>query len=262
MKLQLVICVRDGFDTFIRCMQSVVGQTLVEHIDVCVVDDASSDPMQRKYAASLCRVYGWILVQNEERQGAMANQFTAITRLSFIGEPDDVLVFLDGDDRLAHPFVLANLWHQYRQEPSLLVTYGSYEPDPETSPSTPARPYPREAWAHPKSVRGWSWAMEDLRFNHLRTFRRCLFDEMHVHDFTHPDGSWFMTCADTALMIPALELAGPDRYRFIEEVLLIYTADHEQADWRMHADDVRRTNPYILTKVPHYNVLERKQVTG
>lgn len=229
-----------------RCLQSIVHQTDLAY-DVCLIDDASDDPRQAAIMQAAARRYGWRHIVNSRRRGALYNQYQAVLRLQ--PEPDDVLVFLDADDRLAHEGVLQRLRHYYERYGPLL-TYGSYHCDPPDTAVTPARNFPA-AVVEANAYRRFS-ARDDpdaIWFNHLRTVRYSLFRELEPSDFTFVDGSWFTACCDTAVMVPCLELAG-GRHLMIPELLYTYTRNNPLSDCRVGLEAIAASHQRIFHELP------------
>jgi glycosyltransferase involved in cell wall biosynthesis len=210
--------------------------------DVCVVDDNSSDRKMRDIVTEYAENWGWEYILQDERRGAMYNQVKAIERLD--PDPEDVIVWVDGDDRLAHNNVLTNLRHYYRDD--TVLTFGNYDTDPPDPACPEVRDFPPET-IHDLSYRKHALDGRGMFFNHLRTVKFHIFDQLCDADFKDRRGKWFTTNCDTAVMIPCLELAR-GKHKVIDEVLLTYTSDGEQADWRVRPKEVDKNNQEILRR--------------
>lgn len=216
-----VICTgRNHPDWAQEALDSLAAQT-DERFDVCVVDDASDQDLFNVLGS-----YGWLWFCREERAYALANQILAWTAL----EPseDDVIVWLDLDDRLPHAGVLERLRAIY-DESDALLTYGSYRPFPQDHPNAancrPAKPYD-ETVRRLRTYRGTvQW------FNHLRSMKWRVLREITDQDLRRSDGNYFQANTDRAVMFPALELAG-NRAVFVEDVLYEYRCNSEDAVWK------------------------------
>lgn len=150
------------------------------------------------------------------------NWYEAIGKLG----PERIVVLLDGDDWLAHDRVLQRVAAIH--ERGALVSYGSYiTSDGERGCCAPyvRNEYRREPWYA----------------SHLKTFRAGVFQQLTPEDLQF-DGEWINRANDVAVMLPLLEMAGPDRVTFCEETLYIYhqrssyTAKHggeEEKEWEM-----------------------------
>jgi hypothetical protein len=158
-----------------------------------------------------------------------------------IGLPSDrIVACLDGDDWLAHDRALARVQAIYDDKPDTLVTYGQF------SLAWPFGPTPGCS-DHRAPPRRDVW-----RASHLKTFRAGMFQRIKKQDLFF-EGAFMTHTCDLAVMIPILEMAGPDRTFFNREVICIYNTDHAQAQarvrWEMdraHAIDahIRSLPPY------------------
>jgi glycosyltransferase involved in cell wall biosynthesis len=236
-RFKVVVTGRDCFDAHVACLESLRDQ-VDDRVDVCVIDDASEYKAQRWLSMTQSSLHGWLFGANEERLGAMHSQIIAIEALD--PQPEDVIVWLDGDDRFNPEYRVFDVLERYYSS-GVLMTYGSYITDPADAKCSPARRYP------PQCVREndyRNFTSYGLRFNHLRTVSARLFLELDESEFQHADGAWFMGGCDAAVMIPCLELAG-GRYARILEPLHVYTSNNPQSDWRVNAREVRRVHDRI-----------------
>jgi glycosyltransferase involved in cell wall biosynthesis len=221
-------------------LDSIVEQ-VYSNYDVCVVDDASTDEGQAQFIEEYCKRYDWSYILRDKHVGAMANQVAAINEIC--DDDDDVIVIVDGDDRLADPGVLSYLDAVYRKG-TVDMTYGSYTPEPPSKTCPMSRDYPHEV-VMSGNYRAWT-RKHGIMFNHLRTFKYKLFRQMDEDvDFKWPNGEWFEACADTAIMIPALELSR-GRWRHLTKKLYVYNSENPISDWRKRADTINKTHEYIL----------------
>lgn len=205
-----------------EALDSVAAQT-DDGFDVCLVDDASEDLFEM--LAHYGEKYGWLYIRRDERAFALANQVLAWELL----EPseDDVIVWVDLDDRLAVPDALERVRGYYEQ--GALLTYGSYRPFPKEHPNAancrPAMPYDHTV-IRMRAYRGTiQW------FNHLRTVSWKVLQEITDEDLRRSDGKYFQANTDRAIMFPALELAG-ERAAFVSDVLYEYRCDSPDAVWK------------------------------
>lgn len=207
-----------------EALDSVAAQLETEdRFDVCMVDDASEDLFE--LLAEYGDRYGWQYHRRLERSYALANQIFAWEVLEPV--PDDVIVWVDLDDRLAVPDALRTVRGYY--EAGALLTYGSYRPFPEDHPNAascrPAMPYDATTVAT-RAYRGvLQW------FNHLRTCSWQILSQITDEEFRRADGQYFKANTDRAVMFPALELAGR-RAVCVPDVLYEYRCDSEDAVWR------------------------------
>lgn len=242
MRFKVIVASYDSMAWLPGTLNSIRGQENVA-VDVCVVDDASPDKTQAGFIKEYCESEGWSYILNDERMGAMRNQVVGIREMG--GNPEDVIVWVDGDDELQPGDALSRLQGYYG--PTTDMTYGSYE----SVPFSPTCPNPCE---YPLPVIAENayrkWTTRQICFNHLRTMRYRIFDAMdEAVDFRWPDGRWFGLGADIAMMVPALELSG-GRHKFIEEKLYRYNSENPISDWRVNMNRADNVHRHVLSLPP------------
>lgn len=245
----LIVCVGRNCEPWaLRSMQSIAEQRHHD-VDVFVIDDASTDGTG-EIVADFCTDAGWRYRINDESVGAMRNQYDAWTGLD--GRPGDVVVWVDLDDRLAHPDALEVVAQRYVD--GALLTYGSYAPDPPSATCPSVLAYPQQV-VRRGLVRQFT-LRNGIRFNHLRTVSWDVMRHISVKDCQTRKGEWFKAGPDCAVMIPALELAGT-RHAVIDEVLYLYTSDNEFSEWRRWPTEVNVAHRDVLTRQPRRALARR-----
>lgn len=203
----------DGIPLCISNIRSVQKQQY-PHWHMYIIDDASSDGTGdsiERYIESEGLATKITLVRNAERKGAMENIYRTIHEL--MPHDDAVIVCLDGDDELLHPQVLTMLAEHYR-DGGLWLTYGNFVFSPSGNRGF-CRPYPDTVIAR-NAYRGYQWLA-----SHLRTFRVWLFKKIRQEDCFY-NGKFLDVNCDQAIMLPMLEMAGPQHHCCIEEPLYVY----------------------------------------
>ena len=234
----LVICGRDvDPGRFRQCFASLVAQD-VGSWGAIVVDDASTNGFG-DYAKMLASDYAdrVTLVRNEARRGSLFNLWNAVTR--FCTDPETVIITLDADDSLASAHVLGRVRAEYEDGADL--TIGSMlRFDKEAA-------YPAD-FGEPRSWNSNVW-------QHLRTFRKHLFDAIDVKDLKL-DGEWIDLATDWAYMVPIAEMASIPRH--IGDPLYLYepAAQKDERSRRERDSIIAR----ILAK-PRYSKLSWRGVT-
>ena len=148
-----------------------------------------------------------LLINNEERKGALCNIYQAIMQC-----PDHaVIITLDGDDWFAHDRVLARVNQEYSTTDAWL-TYGAYQEYPQNRIGG-GRRVP-ESVIESNSIRDAEWYT-----THLRTFYAWLFKKIRKEDLMY-DGRFFEVTWDQAFMFPMVEMAATHAHH-IPEVLYI-----------------------------------------
>lgn len=229
-----------------RCLESIHAQNYTNY-EVCVVDDASDDPAQAEFIRTWVRDpehWRFCSMLHTTKRCNLQNQIEAIRYMT--PDPENVIVFLDGDDRFAHNDVLRTLKEEYTLH-NCVMTYGNYEPDPPDPNCPRPRRYPQQCEVTNDYRNGRQWG---IQYNHLRTMKYKLIMELDdAVDFKDEQGNWYTVAGDSAVMIPCLELAGGN-YRFINETLVYYTSNSPLADWRNNPRKIDRIHDRIFKHTP------------
>lgn len=249
MELKIVISSYNSLEWLPETLNSVDCQTYTNY-EVCVVDDGSDGPEQAEFIEEYCsNRENWNFIIHDENMGALYSQVEAINSMN--PNDEDIIIWVDGDDRLADENVFQIVVDTYLAT-NCLMTYGSYRSEPYSSTCSLPRRYPKQV-ERKNSYRAHAY-VEGLLFNHLRTVKYVLFKHLNYSDFTWPNGQWFRCCGDTAVMIPCLEMAGR-RYEFINRELYVYNSENPVSDWRRWSEEIDRTHAYILKRLRPKNPL-------
>jgi glycosyltransferase involved in cell wall biosynthesis len=228
-----------------RTLRSVARQR-DEAYEVCVIDDASTDPRQREIIAAWCEREGWEAIYHEENRGALASIVEGIARLG--PEDEDVIVTVDGDDWLYGRGALPRL-RQIFGEGGVTLTYGQYVTYGRylgtwLGDVGPSRAFPPEVVEEAR-YRELPWA-----FSHLRAFKHLLWRQIRDEDLRGPSGEYFRTAWDLAMMFPMAEMAG-QKIRFVPDILYVYNRATPHNDDKLRLEEQKRTAEYIRT-LPRY----------
>ena len=224
-----VICGRNvDPGRFKRCLESLAAQS-VQEWGAVVVDDASTNGFD-DHAKTLLGPYDdrVTLVRNEHRRGGMYNTWNTVT--NFCADPESVIITLDADDAMIGEHVLERVQAEYADGAD--VTVGSM------------LRLDKEAFYPPNfdSPRWW----DSNVWQHLRTFRKRLFDAIDVEDLKI-DGEWIDIATDWAFMVSIIEMASSPRY--IADPLYLYEpAEPKTEESREERDAVIAR---ILAKPPY-----------
>lgn len=159
------------------------------------------------------------LIRNTTNKGALANIYYAVLSC----DDHEIIVLLDGDDRLKHNRVLQIVNQAYADE--VWLTYGQYQGDQDGVMGNCA-----ELPAHIIASNGFrrhAWVT-----SHLRTFYAKLFKNIKTEDLI-AEQEFMRVAWDLTLMLPMLEMAG-ERIRFIPDVLYLYNKANPISDFRIH----------------------------
>ena len=178
---------------FKRCFQSLMAQQSNEWGAV-VVDDASTNGFG-DYAKILLADHAdrITLIHNEKRRGILYNTWSAITRVC--NNLETIIVTLDANDALIGNSVLERVRVEYDNGAD--ATVGSmFRVDKVVSYQA--------SFNNPRRRESNVW-------QHLRTFKKYLFDSIAVDDFKI-DGEWIDYAADWAFMVPIIEMAANPQF--------------------------------------------------
>lgn len=242
----VVVPFHNAWPWITTCLGSVQAQRY-PHVDVIVADDASTD-QSGEHARQSCIGYGWLYHRNVNNRRMPYNLRLAIAVAN--PEPETVIVIVDGDDWLPHDQVLDRL-ATYYEDPHLWLTWGSYtrHPDPTVMPN-PATAWPPDV----VKARSYRSTYHCTAFNHPLTFRKHLWDHVTDDDLKDNNGNWFTAGYDAAIMFPMTEMAGPEHFRFIPEVLYVYNESNPLSDGKVRPMECDHAHNHIRQRPPKAQV--------
>lgn len=236
----IIIPSRNNSEWVERTLGSVASQS-VHTWNAIYINDASTDDTAQK-VEQFRKIHGLegkiILINNEMRQGALAN----IVKAVYMCEDWDVMVTLDGDDWLSGPDVLKKLDAVYNQN-DIWMTYGSYRQFPSGSKGTFVKPIPTEITAS-NTYRKHPWSV-----SHLRTFYAWLFKAIRLEDLKI-NGEYFPMSGDLACMFPMIEMSG-GRFQYIPDILYIYNVQTPSNDHKLNRALQERMGRIIKNRPPY-----------
>lgn len=132
-------------------------------------------------------------------------------------QTDDIIVEIDGDDWLLHPFVLQYLNQIYQQD-NIWMSYGQYIHYPS---GELGGHYHLHLDSQVDATN--SYRMYTFPYSHLKTYKAFLLDQVTDADLIDPEtGNYFNAAADFALCMPLVEMAGKSRIFRVDEPLYVY----------------------------------------
>jgi glycosyltransferase involved in cell wall biosynthesis len=245
-----------------------------------LVDDMSTDGTVELALGAIGTDDRFRVVVNEERKFKARNIFDAIAMTN--ADDSDVIVLVDGDDKLADELVLSRLRDLYSR-PDCWMTYGSFLNARGQRTDTSSHPY---AW---HIIRANSYRKNKWLASHLKTFRYGLWKRIRPdaffvsrdeyrkalrralltgrvrswrewrriapEDLHDPTGRFIRRVDDKAFTYPMLEMAG-EKAIFVEQIMYVYnqnsgrssvsTFGHHHKKWleRLVRDVIRHKEPY------------------
>lgn len=172
------------------------------------------------------------------RMYLLENTWTTIKNLAM--DPDDVIACLDADDFLCDENAAEIIEKIYGENKNLLLTYGTY-----CNYSSGKRGKFNGPYGKTENVRTSPW-----RASHLKTFKRKLFDQIPEEALLDEDKKFYKCCADRALMVPMLEMAGPRNCMYVESVLYCYNDTNSLGVWKTMKTESKRIRSRLSSQKP------------
>ena len=165
---------------------------------------------------------------------------------------EDIVVWVDGDDWLAHNFVLEDLVKIY-QKNDVWMTYGSWKVYP-TGEEFPARYTDIPDWVHKQNAyRQWTYV-----YSHLRTHKAFLFRNLNRQDLWDDNSQrYYSEGNDTAYLFPLVEMSGPEHIYRNEEISLILNRENPLNDAKINLEKQKQTEWIIRNKQPYSRLVRR-----
>lgn len=184
------------------------------------------------------------LVSNVNRCGALCNIYRAVHSC----KDTEIIVSVDGDDWLAHPFVLQELNTAYSSS-NIWLTHGTLMEYPSKGVNW-CEPVPPHI-IHRNEFRKFKCP------SHLRTFYTWLFKKIQLKDLLY-EGQFFPMTWDMAIMYPMIEMTGT-RHAFISQPNYIYNMSNPINDNKVNAELQNMLDYYIRNQTP-YRPLSNEEV--
>lgn len=185
-----------------------------KRFQIVYIDDASTDGSSKKIARLLSQSphkEKVTLISNPKSKGSLACLYEIVHTLP----NHEIVVFVDGNDFLAHENVLSKLNKVY-SKPSVWLTYGNFLDYPSY------KQIPIKCKQFPKNVVfNNSFRSHEMIELHLKTFYAGLFKQIQKEDLLYKD-TFFSKETTLAYFLPLLEMAGKHA-QFINEILYLHT---------------------------------------
>ncbi len=219
-----------------KTLESAFAQSY-DNYRLVYIDDASEDgsfDLANDLICSSKKMLRVDCVQNAECLGHLANIARVVKECS----DEEIVVVLEGEDWLAHEWVLQRL-NSYYANSDLWLTYGQSLDFPAFEQGS-ARPFKKED-VEESGFRGHPFVA-----THLKTFYALLFKKIKEADFVH-QGKYLPASGDLAYMIPMLELA-KGHFHYIPEVLYIHNREKNRAE---NPDAAARCEKFVRSQTPY-----------
>ena len=234
-----------------RNLRSIIDQKY-DNFRVIYIDDASKDDTYdqvKQFLSTARKDIPVSLIHNEVNHGALANLYNAIHSC----QDDEIIVTVDGDDHLAHEYVLEKLNRIYSND-AIWMTYGNFLNYP-TYNQTPVTC----KQISPSVILDNRFRHSEWVSSHLRTFYAGLFKKIKLQDFLF-EGQFLPMGWDLAFMIPMLEMSGKHA-QFVKDVLYLYNRENPISD---HIKNLKLQSAChaFVTKLPSYAPLSSLELSS
>jgi len=204
-------------------VNSIKQQSYSNYLTAYGYDESTDDTLEHLTAAVANDTN--FLIYHNPNPGCFLNCFMGTyNHLKDTGkiEPDDIIVEIDGDDWLLHPFVLQYLNQIYQNE-DIWMTYGQYIHYPS---GELGGHYNLELDSQVDATN--SYRTHTFPYSHLKTYKAFLLDKITDADLIDPTtGKYFNAAADFALCMPLVEMSGKSRIFRVDEPLYVYNVSED-----------------------------------
>ena len=182
------------------------------------------------------------VVVDVDNKGACRNHYEILQNIKPLEE--NIVIHLDGDDKLIDNDCISYIISLYRNNESLLATYGNYISESKSVCKE------KDSVDFRDSILLTGW-----RYSHLRTFRASMIPFLKEEDMKDSDGNWYSSCADLAIFCPILEMSGKDRVKFVDREMVFYRIHpgNDHATEQKLRDQIRCA--IEIARKPKYKIL-------
>jgi glycosyltransferase involved in cell wall biosynthesis len=200
-------------------VNSIKQQSYTNYLTVYGYDTSTDNTLERlEYAIEDDKRF--IIHHNTSKKGLIGNFLNCIKYLkdNNLINPEDIIVEVDADDWLLHPFVFDYLNQAY-QDSNIWMSYGHYIEYPSGKVGNHFYAYLPEDG----DIRKHPFA-----YSHLKTYKAWLFDKVTDEDLINPEtGEYWKAAADLAMSMPMVEMAGKDRIVRFDQPLYVYNVAND-----------------------------------
>lgn len=253
MMMDFVIPVYNAEKYIRKCIESVKSQGNTNW-RLFIINDASTDnTLHEIYSAVHDIDYGkYVIIENDKRKRALYNINYAIRNHC---NDDSVVAILDGDDWLAHNNVIDIILEQYAEKDYWIV-WTQHVDYPTNDLGGSSKILDNVSIRKAANI-GVASIVPGTRASAMRTFRKRLYDHINEDDLKDVDGEIYKWVYDQAMTFPMLEMAGPERRKFINNLAYVYNRENNLSinsneDMRFkHRSEQNRISKHIKDRKPY-----------
>jgi glycosyltransferase involved in cell wall biosynthesis len=212
---------------------------------VVYFNDASIDKTENEVFNIVNKFNKWdkfTYLKRSQNRGPNANRYNGY----IMGQKDEIIIVLDGDDWLAHENVFQRINSEY-QDQNVWSTYGQYR-ESASGKIGYCKTIPQDV-IEKNFIRKHEWVT-----SHLRSFYAALPQKIKVKDLLH-DGLFYSVAGDAAEQWPIVELAGR-HLKFIPDVLYIYNDTNQLSEYRVHSASFIMNTASLIRSKKSYNKID------
>lgn len=244
MKIKIISTFWNCSDYIVDCIKSVKNQTYKD-FEMYLIDDMSNDNTIEKIRNEVQGDHRFKLIINTQKKYKLKNLDDLILDEDLMHD-EDIIVELDGDDRLYDENVLDKIFQKYKSNSDLWITNGSFI-------------YSNGNLGFSSKVNPFTIRKDVFTFSHLRTWKVHLWRSIDEISFLDQNGQYFKSAPDVAYSFPLVEMAGLKHYEFIPDIMYIYNAEspfneHKPKSSMGGLSDVVKNVNYIRS-MKSYNTL-------
>jgi glycosyltransferase involved in cell wall biosynthesis len=206
--------------------------------------DVSQDKSIWELYRSISQDERFHIITNEDKDSQISNFMYCYNKLKQrnLISPDDIIVEVDADDWLLHPFVFDYLNQAY-QDPNTWMTYGHYI----EYPSGKVGGHFHMHLPDDNNIRQSPFA-----YSHLKTYKAWLFDKVPREYLINPEtGKYWNITADFAMCMPMVEMAGKDRIiRFDQPIYVYNSGDDSGSESKSRLEEQKKVENLIRNLKP------------
>ncbi len=216
-------------------LESIYGQNY-SNFRIIYTNDASKDrtgEVVLDYVKNSKREIDFTYLENDTNKGAMFNYYTMVSSC----ENDEIVVIVDGDDRLFHKGVLKRLNQAYASD-HVWMTYG--QDTSKMNPKGHSGPTPTV------NLQDGSFRNLSYRWSHIRTYYAGLFKSIPKENWMH-EGKFYSMAQDIAQICFLFDRACEHVY-FMPDVLYDYNYVNPLNEFRIDVENQINTAAIIFNK--------------
>jgi glycosyltransferase involved in cell wall biosynthesis len=226
-----------------KCIGSLMGQNFTD-FKCYITDDLSTDNTINVVKNMIKGDDRFILIENKVKMYQPGNYDQVIRNNQNIDD-NEIIVEVDGDDWLPDSKTLSRINEAYSNN-DIWIANGSFR--------------------YSNGSKGFSSKQENFnnlresRFtaSHIRTWKAFLWRKINQDDLKDENGNYWKVTGDLSFMFPMLEMAGEDRYKFMEEINYVYNEENPINDHKVDltlvneiAIKIRLMKKYLVLDTNH-----------